>query len=178
MVSDISRQGKYHKHIRIHLPFEKRDQFMMNVPNGLYVTLYAPIQQDERQWVDPDEVNITVVANAHEPDPQYRKHKEDVDQFLATINTVDDRIRIITEDITEKEQPNLIKDWFVKQEVMLDHPGLDGELDHLRSKAANIHDIELTESQKDSLKAKNAKETAKRDPITNEKIYAAQQGEM
>ena len=191
MVQDISRQGRHHKHVRLHMPFEKRDEFMRAVPKGLLVTLYAPPQLDPNQWVDPDEVNITVVANEHELDPQYRRHKEDIDAYLATINTIDNRIRILSDTVTKKEQPNLLEDWFIKNEVVLDHPMLD-DLDHLRSKAANIHEVEVTESQLTSLETKydeakkefihknftNVRDTGKTNPATNEKIVASQQGEL
>ena len=189
--SSIIEEGRSHKHVRIKLPFEQRDAFMSSVPKGLMVRLYAPEQLDPNQWVDPNEVNITVVANANEPDPQFRRHKEDVDQFLATINTIDSRISILSDSVTDHDQPNLIKRHFIRNTVLLDHPGLD-DRDDLRSKAANKQRVEMTESQVSNLeqrydnekkefirkKLNDVEETDKEHPITKEKIFTVEQGEI
>lgn len=190
-MSEIQKEGRHAEHVRLRLPFDKRDQFMMNVPKGLSVRLYAPEQTDPSQWVDPDETNLTVVANANEPDPQYRRHKEDVDAYLATINTIDSRIKILSDKVTKKEQSNLMEAPFIKNVVLLDHPGLD-DRDDLRSKAANKRRVEISESQLMNLeqrydaakkdfvrkKANDAEDTGKKDPANNEKIFTVEQGEL
>jgi hypothetical protein len=190
-MSEIQKEGRHAEHIRIKLPFNMRDQFMMNVPKGLSVRLYASEQTDPNQWVDPDETNLTVIANENEPDPQYRRHKEDVDAYLATINTVDSRIKILNDKVTKKEQSNLMEAPFIKNVVLLDHPGLD-DRDDLRSKAANKRRVEISESQLMNLeqrydaakkdfvrkKASNAEDTGKVNPANNEKIFTVEQGEL
>jgi hypothetical protein len=190
-MSDIQKEGRHAKHVRLRLPFNLRDQFMMNVPKGLSVRLYAQEQTDPTQWVDPDETNLTVIANANEPDPQYRKHKEDVDAYLATINTIDSRIMILSDNVTKKDQPNLMEEPFIKNVVLLDYPGLD-DRDDLRSKAANKRRVEISESQlmnleqrydeakKDFVRKKlsNAEDTGKVDKVNNEKIFTVEQGEL
>lgn len=192
MVSDISKQGRHHKHVRLFLPFELRDKLMINVPKGFMARLYAPQQTDPSQFVDQNEVNVTIVVNEHEPDPQYRRHAEDLDFFLSNIKSIDSRIRILNDSVSRKDQPDLIEDSFVRNTVLLDHPGLDGELDHLRSKAADVKDIEVTESRLKQLETrydeakqefvrtrlKGTKETKKQDPVTKEKIFTVQQGEI
>lgn len=191
MVSDISRQGRHHRHVHVYLPFESRDRFMAAVPSGLLVTLYAPQQTDPRQFIDKNEVNLTIVANENEPDPTFRRYEHHIDEFLSSINTVDKRIRILSDSVSKKDQPNLIDDWFIRNEVVLDHPGLDGELDHLRSKAANVHDIEVKESDLNEMQSKyqnmkeeyvrtvlkDARKTTKVD-ADNEKIFTVQVGEI
>lgn len=165
---------------------------MANVPSGLTVTLYSPQQTDPRQFVDKNEVNLTIVANENEPDPSFRRYKEDVDSFLSSINTVDNRIRILSDSVSTKDQPNLLTDWFLKNEVVLDHPGLDGEMDHLRSKAANVRDVEVKESTLNDMQSKyeemkkdyvrttlkDAKKTTKKDPDDDEAIFTVQVGEL
>ncbi len=165
---------------------------MANVPSGLTVTLYAPQQTDPRQFIDKNEVNLTIVANENEPDPSFRRYKHDIDSFLSSINSIDNRIRILSDSVSTKDQPNLLTDWFLKNEVVLDHPGLDGEMDHLRSKAANVRDVEVKEStlndmqgkyeamKKDYVRTtlKDAKKTTKKDPDDDEAIFTVQVGEL
>lgn len=191
-VSDISRQGRHHRHVHVYLPFESRDRFMATVPSGLTVTLYSPQVSDPRVFVDKNEVNLTIVANENEPDPSFRRYKEDIDRFLSSINTVDNRIRILSDSVSTKDQPNLLTDWFVKNEVVLDHPGLDGEMDHLRSQAANVRDVEVKESTLNNMQSryeemkkdyvrttlKDARRTKKTDPDDNEPIFTVQVGEI
>lgn len=191
MVSDISRQGRHHKHVRLFLPFELRDKLMANTPKGFMMRLYAPQQTDPAQFVDQNEVNLTIVVNENEPDPQYRRYSDDLDRFLSNIQSIDSRIRILSDTVSKRDQPDLMDDWFIKNEVLLDIPGLD-DRDDLRSKAANIRDVEVTESQLKQMetrydeakqafirtKLKGAKSTNKQDPITKEKIFTVQQGEL
>lgn len=191
VIEQISKEGRHHKHVRLSLPYDRRDEFMLNVPKGLLVRLYAPQQTDPNQWVDPNEVNITVIANENEPDPAFRKHKEDVDAFLATINTVDSRIKILSDTVSKKDQPDLMEDWFMRNQVLLSHQGLD-DRDDLRSRAANKRRVEVTESQlmnmetrydeakKEFVRKKlaDAEDANKVDPVTNEKIFTVEQGEL
>lgn len=191
VIENISKEGRHHKHIRLSIPVDRRDEFMLNVPKGLLVRLYAPQQTDPNQWVDPSEVNLTVVANENEPDPQFRRHKEDVDAFLATVNTIDSRIKILSDTVSKKDQPDLMEDWFMRNQVLLSHPGLD-DRDDLRSKAANKRRVEVTESQLMNIetrydkakkefvrkKAEDAQDEHKTDPVTNEKIFTVEQGEL
>ena len=191
VIEDISKEGRKHANVRLKLPYNRRDEFMMNVPKGLLVRLYAPQQTDPGQWVDPDEVNITVVANENEPDPQYRRHQEDVDQYLAQVNTIDSRIKILNDKVSKKDQPDLMEDFFFRNVVVLDHPGLD-DRDDLRSKAANKRRVEVTESQLMNLeqrydeakkefvrkKLNDAEDTGQVDPRNNEKIFTVEQGEI
>lgn len=192
VIEQISKEGKHLKSVRLFLPYEKRDQFMMNVPKGLMVRLYAPQQLDPNQWLDQNEVNITVVANENEPDPQYRKHQQDVDAFLSTVNTIDSRIKILSDTVTKKDQPDLwAEDWYMRNVVLLSHPGLD-DRDDLRSKAASKQRVEVTESQlmnietrydhakKEFVRKKldDAKDENKTDPVTHEKIFSVEQGEI
>lgn len=191
MVSDISRQGRHHRHVRLYLPIESRDRFMQNVPAGFMVRLYAPQPADPRQFVDKNEVNITVVVNENEPEPSLRRYDSDINTYLNSINTIDSRIKILSDSVSKNDQPDLLDDWFIKNEVMLNHPGLDGELDHLRSNAANIKNVEVTESQlhemeshyegmkKDFIRTKltDAKKTRKL-TAEKEKVYTLQQGEI
>ena len=192
VIEQISKEGKHLKSVRLFLPFEMRDQFMMNVPKGLMVRLYAPQQTDPNQWVDQNEVNITVIANENEPDPQYRKHQQDVDAFLSTVNTIDSRIKILSDTVTKKDQPDLFADdWYMRNIVLLSHWGLD-DRDDLRSKAASKRRVEVTESQLMNIetrydkakkefvrkKADDARDENKTDPITHEKIFTVEQGEI
>jgi hypothetical protein len=191
-ISDISRQGRHHRHVHVYLPFESRDRFMATVPSGLTVTLYSPVQTDPRVFIDKNEVNLTIVANENEPDPSFRRYKHDIDSFLSAINTIDNRIRIISDSVSTKDQPNLLTDWYLKNEVVLDHPGLDGEMDHLRSKAANVRDLEVKESTLNEMQnkyqemksdyvrttLKDTKKTTKKDPSDNEQIFTVQVGEI
>lgn len=192
VISEISKQGRHHRHVRLFLPVDLRDKLMLSTPKGFLMRLYAPQQLDPNQFVDQNEVNLTLVVNENEPDPQYRRHAEDLDLFLSNIKSIDSRIRILSDSVSKKDQPDLLEDWFIRNDVILNHPGLDGELDHLRSKAANVRDVEVTESQLkqmetkyDELKQefvrtrlKGTKETNKQDPVSKEKIFTVQQGEI
>lgn len=191
VVNDISKQGRHHKHVRLFLPLELRDKLMVNMPKGFLARLYAPQQQDPSQFVDQNEVNLTIVVNENEPDPQYRRHSDDLDSFLSNIQSIDSRIRILNDSVSKKDQPDLIDDWFIRNTVLLDHPGLD-DRDDLRSKATDVKDVEVTESQLKHMetrydeakkefirvKLKSAKPTAKEHPTTKEKIFTIQQGEI
>jgi hypothetical protein len=190
-VEDIIKQGRHHKHVKLFVPFESREALMANAPPGFLLTLYAP-PHDPNQFTDQNVVNLTVVVNENEPEPKYRRYKDDIDTYLAHINTIDSRIRILSDTVTKKEQPDLVEDWFLKNEVVLNHPGLDGEMDHLRSKAANVKEIEVDQShlvgmeaQYDKAKGEyirtkltDAVDTGKTDKVTGQKIFKVQQGEI
>lgn len=179
------------RHVRLYIPIELRDRFMRNVPRGLMVHLYAPQQRDKRHFVDKNEVNITVAANENEPDPRLRTYDSDISAYLNSINTIDSRIKILSDSVTKNDQPDLLSDsWILKNEVVLDHPGLDGEMDHLRSKATNVQEIQVTESQLRGMeehyekakqeyirtKLKDVKSIRKKDKKSGEKLYTLRQG--
>lgn len=190
MAAEISKQGRHTRNVKLFVPFEIRDKLMANPPRGFTLRLYAPPKEPD-QFVDENVVNVTIVVNENEPDPQFRRYKDDIDLYLSDIGSIDNRIKILSDKVTEKDQPDLIKNWFIKNEVMLDHPGLD-DMDELRSKAANQRDVEVPESQimnmesqyermkKDYVrtKLKHAEDTGKVDPDTKQKIFRVRYGEI
>lgn len=189
-ISEICKEGRHARHVQLHVPVESRLRLMENPPRGFTLKLYAPPKLPN-QFVDEETVTLTIVVNENEPEPQYRRFKEDIDDYLTGIGSIDSRIKILSDKVSKKDQPDLVEDWFIKNEVILDHPGLD-DMDDLRSRAGNIRDVEVPESQvmnmeaeyerlkKDYVRTKlqNVEDTGKVDPQTGQKIKRVKYGDI
>lgn len=189
-VPEICKEGRHARHVRLHVPIDARMALMSNPPRGFTLRLYAP-PQHPNQFIDEETLTLTIVVNENEPEPQYRRFADDIDTYLNDIGRIDNRIKILSDHVTKQEQPDLIDDWFIKNEVVLDHPGLD-DMDELRSKAGNIHDVEVPESQVLNMEAEyermkkdyvrttlqNVEDTGKVDPQSNQRIKRVKYGEI
>jgi hypothetical protein len=184
------------KHVRIRIKKKQIPKFLASLPKGFDVTVYPVIKQNKRQYYDEDIRNMTFNVTRRNPDPTCRKSMEDIDNFLATIHNIDPRIKLLSDKITTKDQPNLMTEPYIKIETLLDAPGVkdDPELDKYVSKAEDVRDVKIRESQiaklhkqydemkKEYVRTKFSKDdvtdTGERDDETNERIYTVRQGEI
>lgn len=184
------------KHVRIRVHKKLLPKFVSAIPRGFDVTIYPVMHQDKRQYYDENVRNITFNVTRRNPDPTQRKTKEDIDNFLANLNKIDPRIKLLSDKVTTKDQPNLMEKPWIKIETLLDAPGVkdDPELDRFISKAQDIREVKIRESQlrelnrryktmkreyiRTTFKKEDVKKTKERDEETNEKIYTVRQGEI
>lgn len=155
-------EGKPYKRVRLRLHKSLRPKFMMSVPKGFSVTLHRPNRSNPNQFIPDDHVNVTLQVNELNPDPRWMSYKSDIDQFLSQLNRIHPSIKVIKDNVTDKEVGvNKPPVFFV--DTVLGHPGLEGSKDKLRSKAKDVIDVEMTESQVRSIES--TYEKAKRDFI-------------
>jgi len=135
------------------------DKFLMSFPAGFVVRVYAPPTEDPTHplnYVPSNIHTVTIQCNERNPNPRERLHMHDIDDILSRLTEVDRRIKIVSDKVTKKEQPNLLEgkeENTMRVEHLIDSPALDGELDYLRSKAENIREVEVRQS---SLQAMNS----------------------
>lgn len=120
---------------------------------GLDVDIYAPIvdgvnllhlrgyNKKKIDWVD-----ISLTGSTINPYGNKQRDQGDIDEELAKLDSV---FKILQDGLTAKDQPDLINekqpiDTLIQHSVPVDHPYLDGQNDWMRSKMANIHEIETT----------------------------------
>ena len=157
--NNISLKGRPFKTVKLRIPKSAMDKFLGSFPPGFVVRVYAPPAEDPTHPLNyvPSNVHaVTIQCNERNPNPRERLHMHDIDDYLSRLTEVDRRIRIVSDKVTKKEQPNLLEG--KEQNTMrvthlIDSPALDGELDFLRSKAQNITEVEIRQS---SLQAANA----------------------
>lgn len=184
------------KHVRIRVHKKLMPKFLAAIPKGFDVTIYPVHKPDPRNFYDENIRNMTINVTERFPDPRFRHTKEDIDTFLASLNKIDPRIKLISDRVTTKDQPQLMTEPWIKIETLLDKPGLaeDSEMDKLVSRAENIHEIKIKESQLKQLndyyqkskkefirtrfKSENLKQLEERDEETGEKQYLVRMGEI
>ena len=184
------------KHVRIRIKKKQIPKFLSALPRGFDVTIYPVAKQNKRQYYDEDIRNVTFNVTRRNPDPTCRKSMGDIDNFLSMLSKIDPRIKLLSDKVTTKDQPNLMTEPWIKVETMLDAPGVkdDPELDSYISKAQNVRDVKIKESQiahlhkqYESMKSEyirtkfskdDVTDTGERDLETNERIYTVRQGEI
>jgi hypothetical protein len=178
------------KHVRIRIKKKLIPKLLSRLPKGVDLTIYPVNKEDE------DLRNMTFNVTRRFPNPLERKDKNDIDNFLSILSKIDPRIKLVSDKVTQRDEPNLMVNPWIKIETLLDAPGVknDPELDKQISKAENVHDVEIREShiaelhkeydrmKSEYIRTKFSKEdvidTGKRDLETNEKIYTVRQGEI
>jgi hypothetical protein len=182
------------KHAKIRIHRKLLPKFIAAIPKGFDVTIY-PVPGHRKEF-DQDIRNITFNVTKRNPDPMFRKTGEDIDRFFSILSRIDPRIKLLSEKITTKDQPNLLERPYIKLETLIDAPGLaeDPEMDRYVSNAENIQDVKIKQSEIDALEAhyekykekyirtkfktEDLKDENERDPITNEKIFKVRQAEI
>jgi hypothetical protein len=187
------------KHVRLRLHKKLIPKFIQALPKGLGVTIY-PVPKEKGKLVDENIRNLTFTATRRNPDPRCRKDMEDINNFLSKLNNIDPRIKLLSDKVTIKDQPNLMKKPWIKLETMLDSPKIvnDPEMQPFLKKAeqekGNIRKVKVTESylrdmeqiykkmKKQVIKAEfnrnDLEEDKERDPETGEKVYTLRHGEI
>jgi hypothetical protein len=183
-----------YKHVKIRVHKKLLPKFIASIPKGFDVTIY-PVPGHRKEF-DQDVRNMTFQVTRRNPNPLFRKRGEDIDRFLNNLSIIDPRIKILTEKITTKDQPNLMDRPYMKIETLLDQPGLaeDLEMDKYLSTAENITEVKIKQSEVDALekyyekhkgeyirtkfKKGDLRDDGEKDPETNEKIYKVRQAEI
>ena len=185
------------KHVRIRLHKKLVPKFLASLPKGIGATIY-PVPKEKGKLTDENIRNVTFTATRRNPDKACRKDIEDINNFLSNINNIDSRIKLLSDKVTTKEQPNLMTRPWIKLETNLDSPNLvnDGDMKHFREEALKqkgIRKVKVTESylqdmevymeaKKNFIASKfrrgDLEEDPKKDPETGEKVYNIRHGEI
>lgn len=185
-----------YKNVRIRIHKKLLPKFLKSIPKGFDVTVYPVLKPDPRQYYDDNVRTVGFNVTKRNPVPQFRKTIEDIDNFLANLNRIDPRIKLLSDNATIKDQPNLLEKPWIKIQTLLDQPGLaeDPEMDKYISKAENVREVKIRESHlkflqkryesqkkeyiRTNFKKEDLKEEKERDPDTNERIYTVRSGEI
>lgn len=179
------------KHVRIRVHKKLLPKFLNSLPRGFDVTIY-PVAK----YQDESNRDMTFNVTNRFPDPTCRRTKEDIDRFLTTLSNIDPRIKLLSDKITKKDQPDLLERPTIKIETLLEQPNLvdDPDMQNFISKARNVREVEIRQGQIKGLQQRYEqykeqfiktkfhrgafKDTKKRTEETNEKIYKTIQGEI
>lgn len=92
-----------------------------------------------------DVVDVTITAKSVNPNPLHERNLRDIDEELAMIDStyhvVQDHLRHTdNRRLTHFHQP---VNTLMRHATILDHPYLDGQNDHMRSTAKDVHKVEV-----------------------------------
>jgi len=112
---------------------------------GLDFNLYHnKADRNRLDWVD-----VTITASNINPDPLHECIQRDIDEELALM---DSKYGILKDHLTHTDNTRLIhhkqsKESLLKHGTILQHPYLQGENDHLKSKAQEVHKVTVPLSE-------------------------------
>lgn len=117
---------------------------------GLKFNWYAPIIDGVNYKNDPsiDWRDVTIFSFRNDIQTLHQRDARDINEELAEM---DSKFRIIQDHLKYTDNHDLVElkdNKLIKQDVMLDHPQLDGENDKLRSKATDVHEIFISKQKK------------------------------
>lgn len=120
---------------------------------GLDVNFYEPVNdRGENLFKLPGyntkkitALDVTITAKSINPDPLHERDMRDIDEELAmldsTYRVMQDHLKVTdNKRLTHFHQP---VNTLIRHATILDHPYLDGQNDHLRSTAQEVHDVEI-----------------------------------
>ena len=120
---------------------------------GLDVNFYEPVNdRGENLFKLPgyntkkiSALDVTITAKSINPDPLHEREMRDIDEELAmldsTYRVMQDHLKVTdNKRLTHFHQP---VNTLIRHATILDHPYLDGQNDHLRSTAQEVHDVEI-----------------------------------
>lgn len=120
---------------------------------GLDINFYEPLSDRGENLLHVkgyntkkiDTVDVTITAKSINPNPLHARDMRDIDEELAmmdsTYRVIQDHLKHTdNKQLTHFKQP---KHTLMRHATILDHPYLDGENDHLRSTATEVHDVEF-----------------------------------
>ena len=174
--------ARYVKHVRLRMTEEQRSYYRRTRPQGITIIWYPRHSFDL--------IDATFIGNSETPTLLEQRDKNDLDTELSRIGK-----HVVKDNLTEKDNPKLVKDPLVKVEALISHPGLNGQNDYLRSKATNVHDVHIYESKLKQLEQEFEKKSfvyagladktklrhiirSYRDPFTSEKIHVMKMGQV
>ena len=118
---------------------------------GLDINFYAPEFEDTR-LLDINKAkklvtsyDVTITACSINPNILHERDMRDIDEELAII---DSKYGIIKDHLTHTDNKKLIhnkqaSDTLTRHATIMSHPYLEGENDHLKSKATDVHKIKV-----------------------------------
>ncbi len=184
------------KHVKIRIHKNLIPRFLQALPKGVGATIY-PVPKEKGKLVDENVRNVTFTATRRNPDKSCRKDIEDINNFLSGLNNIDSRIKLVSDKVTVKDQPNLMTKPWIKLETNLDSPKVasDPELEQYRNaalKQKDIRKVKVTEGYLQDMeqymdakkelvskfKRGDLEEDKKKDPETGETVYILRHGEI
>lgn len=169
---------------------------------GLDITAYEPVVDGHNLLHLPgyntkkiDWVDLTITARSINVQPLHERDMGAIDEELAML---DSKHRILKDHLTYTDNHNLVHEkqaieTLTKHLVILDHPHLDGENDHWRSKAKDVHSMTMPLEEVKALQQRYEKRKAffpqnrfmlkdvKKagvDPVSNKQMVELQVGEI
>ena len=130
--------------VRNYQPFHK----------GLDINFYEPLDDRGENLLKMkgynvkkiNTVDVTITAKSINPNPLHERDMRDIDEELARM---DSTYKVLKDHLKHTDNTRLThfhqpKHTLMRHAVVLDHPYLDGENDHLRSTAQEVHEVEFT----------------------------------
>lgn len=135
-------KDKYFKNVRI-----KMDTVVMNhyiPPRGIDMVVYPRKKyfdgQAEQWTVDPGYANVSFTTASVNPDPLQRRYMEDIEKILS-------KLPIQQDNLSEKDEPQLLRKPLIRFGAILEQPALDNDMDFLRSRAKNVRRMKFSPLQ-------------------------------
>jgi hypothetical protein len=142
----------FYRSVRLNITPDQARQYQP-FRKGLDVNFYEPLNDRGENLLklpgyNTKKINtldVTITAKSINPDPLHEREMRDIDEELAmldsTYRVVQDHLKTTDNDrLTHLHQP---VETLIRHATILDHPYLDGENDHLRSTAQEVHDVEV-----------------------------------
>ena len=120
---------------------------------GLDINVYEPVNDRGENLLKLPGYNtkkisaldVTITAKSINPDPLHETDMRDIDEELAML---DSTYRVLQDHLKYTDNRRLTHfhqpvETLIRHATILDHPYLDGENDHLRSTAQEVHDVEI-----------------------------------
>jgi hypothetical protein len=142
----------FYRSVRLNMTLEQARHYQP-YHKGLDVNIYEPLDDRGQNLLKMPGYNtkkinaldVTITAKSINPDPLHERDMRDVDEELAmmdsTYRVIQDHLKTTDNNrLTHLHQP---PETLIRHATILDHPYLDGQNDHLRSTAQEVHDVEI-----------------------------------
>jgi|SRR6476469_82792 len=127
---------RYYQHVTLKLSLAERLRFRTKA--GIDVIWY-PKQLGQAD----DEYTCTFICSMNNPDPLLHRNHDDIDKELSKYRVLDDNVK----KIDGKPVPVPM----MKIETIMNHPGLDHDLDFLRKKPKGVREVTVPKADLKSM---------------------------
>jgi len=143
----------FYRSVKLNITLEQAKSY---VPfhKGLDVNFYEPVNDKGENLLKLPgyntkkirDLDVTITAKSINPDPLHERDMRDIDEELAMLvssyRVLQDHLKVTdNRRLTHFHQP---VNTLIRHATILDHPYLDGQNDHLRSTAQDVHDVEIS----------------------------------
>lgn len=142
----------FYRSVKVKMTLDQARKFQP-FHKGLDVNFYEPLSDRGENLLKIsgyntdkiDAIDVTITAKSVNPNPLHERDLRDIDEELAMI---DSNYRIIQDHLKHNDNKRLTHfhqpvNTLMRHATILDHPYLDGENDHMRSTAKEVHNVEV-----------------------------------